>query len=354
MTRKLKELEARGLAASIYTQITDVESEQNGLMTYDRITKIPVAELAKINAALVPRAMNYVQATAGFAAPEAGGTPEATQYEGLLSEYRAGGRDLRFLKRAAILAMRQNDQPHATEIGNEYLARVPQPYAAEVWEFIYAATRTSKDRGFAALREHPAEANRAFAEIDSVLAPRTAEGKVREVIYREEIEPSLKDTARKPDWAEIEQRVSAKYGALGAEEVAGRRMLAALEVADWKSFGHYYVRYFTTAAHRSEYPLGTVSYAVFENVTDRETLESAIRVMGPAVRGESPDLDTFGAGTATQMDTYANLLYKAGRTAEALEWQHKANERTQGRDPLIAENLAKMKAGKPTWIEGLP
>jgi hypothetical protein len=352
MTTRLKELEAQGLAGSIYTQITDVESEQNGLMTYDRIPKVSVAELAKINSTLVPRAMNYTHATEGFTAPEVDPTPEATQYKGLLAEYRGGRRDLRFLKRVALLALRQKDQPHATEIGNEYLARVPQPYAVEVWEFIYAATRTSKDRGLAALREHPTEANQAL--IDSVFAPRTAEDKVREVIYREEIEPSLKDTARKPDWAEIDQRVSAKYGPLGAEEVAGRRMLAALEAADWKSFGHYYVRYFTTAAHRSEYPLGTVSYAVLENVTDREVLESAIRVMGPAVRGESPDIDAFGGGTATEIDTYANLLYKAGRTAEALEWQHKANERTEGRDPLIAERLAKMKAGKPTWSKGLP
>jgi hypothetical protein len=40
-----------GLSASIYTQITDVETEANGLMTYDReIVKMPVEELARINA----------------------------------------------------------------------------------------------------------------------------------------------------------------------------------------------------------------------------------------------------------------------------------------------------------------
>src|SRR6185437_5394870 len=38
---------ARGAAAAIYTQTTDVEIEVNGLMTYDRaVTKIPAADLA--------------------------------------------------------------------------------------------------------------------------------------------------------------------------------------------------------------------------------------------------------------------------------------------------------------------
>ena len=44
-------LKARGLAAAIYTQITDVEGEINGLVTYDRqVTKVPVERIRAINA----------------------------------------------------------------------------------------------------------------------------------------------------------------------------------------------------------------------------------------------------------------------------------------------------------------
>lgn len=47
---KVWELEQKGLSAAVYTQITDVESETNGLLTYDRkISKIPVEILKKIN-----------------------------------------------------------------------------------------------------------------------------------------------------------------------------------------------------------------------------------------------------------------------------------------------------------------
>jgi beta-galactosidase/beta-glucuronidase len=47
---KLKELIPKGLCASVYTQITDVEGEINGLLTYDReIIKMDKKELKKIN-----------------------------------------------------------------------------------------------------------------------------------------------------------------------------------------------------------------------------------------------------------------------------------------------------------------
>ncbi len=43
---RLGELKAKGVAAGVYTQTTDVEGEINGLMTYDRkVSKIPVEEL---------------------------------------------------------------------------------------------------------------------------------------------------------------------------------------------------------------------------------------------------------------------------------------------------------------------
>jgi hypothetical protein len=45
-------LKSRGLAAAIYTQVSDVEIEVNGLMTYDRaVVKLP-ADIGRVNAAL--------------------------------------------------------------------------------------------------------------------------------------------------------------------------------------------------------------------------------------------------------------------------------------------------------------
>ncbi len=51
---KLKELKSKGLAAAVYTQITDIEGEINGLLTYDRKKiKIHKSSLRKINKKLI-------------------------------------------------------------------------------------------------------------------------------------------------------------------------------------------------------------------------------------------------------------------------------------------------------------
>ena len=53
--RKLEPLIARGLAAAVYTQTSDVESEVNGVMSYERaIIKLDSA------VALVPRKLRSV------------------------------------------------------------------------------------------------------------------------------------------------------------------------------------------------------------------------------------------------------------------------------------------------------
>ncbi len=53
LIRALQPLVAEGLAAAVYTQTTDVESEVNGLMTYDRqLLKIPADTLRKLHAPL--------------------------------------------------------------------------------------------------------------------------------------------------------------------------------------------------------------------------------------------------------------------------------------------------------------
>lgn len=41
-----------GLSATVYTQLTDVEDELNGLLTYDRVDKLERADVRRINARL--------------------------------------------------------------------------------------------------------------------------------------------------------------------------------------------------------------------------------------------------------------------------------------------------------------
>ena len=55
MLKLLKVYEEAGLSASIYTEPFDVETEENGLMTYDReVIKIPIETLRQIHSTIIP------------------------------------------------------------------------------------------------------------------------------------------------------------------------------------------------------------------------------------------------------------------------------------------------------------
>jgi Glycosyl hydrolases family 2, sugar binding domain/Glycosyl hydrolases family 2/Glycosyl hydrolases family 2, TIM barrel domain len=342
MVDRLKLLEACGLSASIYTQPFDVEQEQNGLMTYDRaVIKIPVDQLARVNAKMVPRARNYAAVTRGFSAQKVGVPPDAQRYAALVAEYRKGDRGQSFLRDLIVVALRQGDQRLATETGNEFIDRMPRPYSQSDWAFIQAITRTSRDKGFELLRSQPQKA-------DAALGENVAEKTVRDVIGREEIQPYISQGGRGPDWSVLESAIIAKYGQLGAEKVYGAEMLDYLNKQEWADFGKYYVLYFKTALTRSEYSITDLSYNLFKHVSDSAVLETAVKVCRTSVDSG----ERRGQSDPTKIDTYANLLYKVGRYGEAIEWEEKAARLSEGHNHDIVDHLKKMKLGEPTWSAG--
>ncbi|TWV89886.1 hypothetical protein [Chitinophaga pinensis] len=105
MVDSLKVLEELGLSASIYTQPFDVESEQNGIMTYDRsIIKLPVAVIRNIHQKLWPTTANYVVATKGFSAVVADTINKS--YAVVLEEFNKGRKDSAFLRKVALMAQK--------------------------------------------------------------------------------------------------------------------------------------------------------------------------------------------------------------------------------------------------------
>lgn len=343
-TRQLKALEAKGLSGSGYFELFDVEGEQQGFITYDReIAKVPVSEVERVNAMLVPRAKNYDAATQGFSVKNADPTLESQRYVGRVEEFRKGRRDLPFLTRLALMAFRQGDAAQAREVGDAFVARAPRPFSEETWKTIAALTHSSRDKGFELLRTQSAEANAA-------LGAQAAETKILEIIRSERIEPYLKQKARSVDWQAFERSLAVQYGELGREAVYGAKMMDDFAKGDWASFGRAYTRYFQTAIARSPYAVHSLSYRVLAHVEDPNALETAVRVM--KVRLETPKVDpVFGRYDPVELDTYANLLYKLGLTQEAVVWQERAVVLSDGRDADIISHMEKMKLGLPTWTE---
>lgn len=335
MVATLKSFESQGLSASIYTQLFDVEDELNGLMTYDRsVIKMPLGDIAKINQTLASKAANYATATRGFTAANFDSTSIDRRYATLISQFNEGDRSLPFLRRLTVLALEKSDQDFATQVGNEFIDRSPQPYSRDVWQFIGAITRTSRDRGFDILRLRSADA-------DSVLGKDAAESVVRRIVGHEMVDFYAAENNYATDWDAIERRVLDKYGMVGEEKVYGTEMIYYLGVQDWPRFAKYYVRYFGAAKDSDEYPFASLSHTLLSHVSDLSVLESAARIFGLRLssRGIHSGIDPV------DLDVYASLLYRVGRRNEAIEWEEKAEQLSGRRDKHILAHLEQMKRG---------
>lgn len=241
------------------------------------------------------------------------------------------------------------DTAAAQRIMNGYLAGLSEAelYTKDNLELLRSATFRSTDRGFALFRRHGARA-------DSVLGqPGAAQGVVDRIIVNEEIRPIIAASTRggpPPDWARITAAIAQKYGA----EAGGRTVVPAK--INWYRAQKVWPEYVENLVINMEtYVLrekeikdwGTARTAndaawdVFLYGNDKAALTKALGWSERANRAY-PDAEGF--------DTYANLLYKLGRTEQALRWQEVA-AKLQPTSAEITGALEKMKKGEATWAQ---
>lgn len=331
-TDSLKTLEKRGLSASIYTQPFDVESEQNGIITYDReIIKIPVSILQSINAKLWPITSNYATIARNLFKNAQIDTLNYTQR---LEEYNNGRRDSLFLRGLMVTAFRNNDSITLSRLTVDYVKSIKQVFTYDNLKLLCKVTWTSKDTGFSII-------NTNRNKVNLELGRNTAENLLMSMIYHDYIAPF--DKQEKPNWEQIEKEVAVKFGELGQERVWGNRMVYHYSRKEWQPFSKYYKLYFDRAIpnHRTFVNINNISWSIFENIVDTAVLNTAIKAVQYAV--EKLDVDD-----ADTIDTYANLLYKSGKKQLAISMERKALRLSNNKKEIF-NNLKKMENDLPTW-----
>lgn len=333
MIKHLKVYEGEGLSGSIYTEPFDVETEENGMMSYDReVIKIPAGKLRQIHSLLVPRAESYVWN--GFKALDSDTVNKEILYTDLLKQYKAGIKDSAFLYELAMLANNMKDDVVSSKVATDYIKIITNPFSNVNLRIIQMFTKRSSDPGFTFFLNNPEKVN-------NLLGENFAEITIRNIISREEIEPFLKNRNAELNWDKIYQTVKYKYGRIGEEKVYGAQMIYFLEKKDWEKFGKYYALYYQTAITRSEYHINNISWTVFEHVT-------APNVLNIAIKATQYSLEKYAKNDPTDIDTYANLLYKSGRKLEAIKNERQAVDLSKNEKAYV-ETLEKMKNDIPTW-----
>jgi tetratricopeptide (TPR) repeat protein len=329
MVDSLKKLERQGLSASIYTQPFDVESEQNGLMTYDReIIKLPVPTIRNIHAKLWPATKNSLAVTKSFTAKVA--DTGVVSYATRLEQFEKEKRDSAFLRGLTIMAVRAKDQQNATKVFVEYLKIIKEPVSeANLW-LIYDFTASSKDPGYAIFLNN-------LDKIKTVTNAVHFSYRVQEIIYKEQVKHLLTDN---PDWAAVDAIIK-KYPQIDGEFIIGNAVIHYLNA---NVEGHKNAAQNLVAAatlYDDRYHAGDYNgwaWTIFEKSNDKAYLEKALGWSKKALDKE-PNRGEI-------IDTYANLLYKLGRKEEALKWQEKA---VATGVPGAKEAYEKMLKGEPTW-----
>ena len=159
------------------------------------------------------------------------------------------------------------------------------------------------------------------------------------IIYSEAIAPFVTGQKPKPDWTDLSAKV-ASYGAVGEEIFLRAKTIHYLNQQDWRNFvsaADEYISKYGQYIKTDE--LNQFAWTVFEGVGDKDLLSKAAEWSKLSInKKEDPQY----------MDTYANLLYKTGRSGEAIRMEEKAAS-LSGDNEEIKNTLEKMKRGEPTW-----
>jgi len=276
------------------------------------------------------------------------------QYYTLLEQYRSGSKDYKKISYLAYRSLQYKDPKLANELAFDYMDNYLLKLGPDK---LFTKDNVDFMATFIQNAEHPTE-TRAFRffydhakENDSVTTSGLTRDVVKYIAIKENIFPVFdrlkneKDAAgRDPDWVVLEKKIDRKFGS----DCARRSILDARIY--WYSYTKKWPLYCEAVVEKVQLfgPYGPFdrswqfnqdAWDMFQHSTDKTQLTIALGWSDSSIRLKP---------AAQYYDTYANLLYKIGKTDEAIEWEEKAIG-MDARDPAMKKRLDKMKRGEPTW-----
>lgn len=257
------------------------------------------------------------------------------QYYTQLRKYENGDKSPQLLYQLVNLSQKAYDNVMSKKLAEEYLATQTDLYTKDNLKLLYKAAKSSMDKGFAIALNEADKADKILEE------PGRSKKLVRGIIVNEEL-PGLLGKGGTPDFEAYDKSLNEKYPAYAKWVSDYSKMYYNQAKKNWDEFARY-AHEIVKAGDVQPGNLNSFAWTVFEKVTDKHLLEKALGWSKESIKEEQK---------AAYMDTYANLLYKAGRSKEAILEQTKAIEAAKKENGNVEEleaTLEKMKKGEPTW-----
>lgn len=224
MNGKVLAFKAEGLSGSIYTQPFDVETEQNGLLTYDReVIKVPFETLRKIHARLNPDMGTVPEVSA----KDADLTDPAILYQRAKEDFARSVQDKAAAKKMIMMAAQNGDIEGKRKYAETFLGMLKAPLTAEDISSVMQFTKSTRDPGYGFMQEHAGDFKR-------VLGERPFAVKCMNAVYAGEIDALVKSAA-KPDWDLIQEKVK-PFGIAGDEIFWRAKAIDMFNKQDWSGF----------------------------------------------------------------------------------------------------------------------
>jgi hypothetical protein len=333
MVDTLLVLKSIGLSASIFTQPVDVETEENGFLTYDRkVLKVDPQLVRSLNGSLIDKHssdhsnifLNIGKSNKIFSEF----SPDNLQKK---FEFRTA--DSMDMRRLILLSFQGDGITKLPAMEKYYFQLLKSPFKQSNFDFLSFITKSINDFSFEYLIRNRETFNVQLGNsvVDNKIADIVLVSLVRPFISRGKLD-SLNYYA---------DFLDKKFGSLVLEKFYGELMVYFLDNSEWERFGEYYLFYFSKIGDRSEFHINNMSYYVFLHINDTKTLSFSANVMKRLIeKSMSADPDA--------VDTYANLLYKIGDTKNAILQEERAISLSDDKD-RFQKVLDKMVAGQPTW-----
>lgn len=284
-----------------------------------------------------------------------------------LDDYKMGNRDYAVMldlgKRLINLGEDSLGHVIAEDYLNNYVYKLDEKYLYTKANLdligIYSLSVT--DKGFQMLVSHP-------RKVDSVMKQRgysrmNIDYKVISYLFQSGYFKRLNNSDKRPNWQKLYLQLKKQFGnAIASRNVLNAKMSWYSINNDWANLIKCYVEKIEkfgllTDGLMAKMDLNnTVYYLIFMHSNDKVVLNKAIKWMEILLQRESNHSE-FRDLEPEAIDTYAGLLYKTGRTRDAIEQERKAEALDKKRakknksvpDPIYREVLVKMEKGVPTW-----
>lgn len=203
--------------------------------------------------------------------------------------------------------------------------------------FLLKSASNTQSKAFSIIREHK-------EKVDAALGAGKANTILANAIINTEIAPVVWN-AEEDNLASVLAEVEKKYSDINIKEnIAGFKTQYYLKKKNYPAFKEAVESYIASENGKVDPSvLNSFAWSIFENCDDPACVEAALSWSKKSIENnEDPAL----------LDTYANLLHKAGKTKEAIEWQEKAIAKADADSKVDYQaTLEKMKKGEPTWVK---